>query len=183
MTFSNLLAYYFEYDKAIFRKFIKGLFDEIDDFSSQFKIMRESDNIDLLISDNKYVIVIENKIKSGINGIKDDNAYSQLNTYQSKIEERIKNPEDDLYGRQSYYCIFTPNYNHIDTSEYKLKKSYKIITYKELYNFFCNNAANYVDDRHFSDFLKGLERHTVSSIAELNFNIMRSRFFEKINNI
>lgn len=62
-----------------------------------------------------------------------------------------------------------------------LKKQYLIITYKELYDYFRDNAANYIDEKYFSDFLRGLKKHTMS-IAELNFSIMRSRFFERINN-
>ena len=127
--------------------------------------------------------MIENKIKSGINGIKDNDSYSQLNKYQDKIEKRVNNPDDEfgLYGKTPYYYIFTPNYSHIDTSKYRLKKQYRTITYKELYEFFHDNAASYIDDKYFSDFLRELKKHTMS-MAELNFSIMRSRFFERINN-
>ena len=183
LVFSNLLAHYFEYDKTIFQEFVKNRLG-IDDFSSQFEIIRESvDNIDLLIKDAKHVLVIENKIKSDINGIRNDGSYSQLNKYQDKIKERIHDPEDrfNLYGKKPSFYIFTPNYNHIDISKYKLEKPYKIITYKEIYNFFQNNATSFISDKYFSDFLRGLERHTMS-MAELNFSIMRSRFFERINN-
>lgn len=120
-----LLAYYFEYNGAIFREFVRTKFG-LDDFSSRFEIIRESvDNIDLLIKDDKYVLVIENKIKSGINGIRNNDNYSQLNKYQDKIERRISDPNDGfgLHGKISYYCIFTPNYNHIDISKYGLKKT------------------------------------------------------------
>lgn len=184
LVFSNLLRYYFEYNKSIFQEFIKKRF-KIDDFSSHFEIIRESiDNIDLLIKEQNYVFVIENKIKSGINGTDGHNNDSQLNKYQDKIENRVNNPDDEfgLYGKRPYYCIFTPNYNHIDISKYRLKKPYEIITYKELYEFFQSNAISYIDDKYFPDFLKGLKRHATKSIAELNFNIMRSRFFERINN-
>ena len=52
--------------------------------------------------------------------------------------------------------------------------------YKDIYDFFRKNAANFLEDKYFSDFLKGLKNHTVS-ISELNFSIMRARFLEKIN--
>ena len=184
LIFSNLLQHYFEYDKNIFRKFAKDLL-RVDDFSSQFEIIRESvNNIDLLVKGSKHVFVIENKIRSGINGIKLHGGESQLNKYQDKIEDRVRDPDDEyeLCGKEPHYYIFTPNYNHIDISKYKLKKPYKIITYKELYEFFSNNATSYIDDKYFPDFLKGLRRHTMS-MAEFNFSIMRSRFFEKLNNI
>lgn len=183
LVFSNLLAHYFEYNRGVFQELVKNKFG-IDGFSSRFEIIRESvDNIDLLVKDDEHVLVIENKIKSGINGIRDNDSYSQLNKYQDKIEKRISNPDDEfgLYKKTPHYFIFTPNYNHIDISKYRLKKQYSIITYKELYDFFCNNAASYIDEKYFSDFLRGLRRHTMS-MAELNFSIMRSRFFERINN-
>lgn len=179
LTFSNLLAYYFQYNKAIFRKFVREILG-VDDLRPRFDIIRESNNnIDLWIEDDNNVFVIENKIKSGINGIKDD-GYSQLNKYQEYTEKRISNPDDDAYGKISHYYIFTPNYNHIDTSKYNLAKPYTIITYKDIYDFFRKNAANFLEDKYFSDFLKGLKNHTVS-ISELNFSIMRARFLERIN--
>ena len=173
------MAYYFQYNKAIFRKFVREILG-VDDLRPRFDIIRESNNnIDLWIEDDNNVFVIENKIKSGINGIKDD-GYSQLNKYQEYTEKRISNPDDDAYGKISHYYIFTPNYNHIDTSKYNLAKPYTIITYKDIYDFFRKNAANFLEDKYFSDFLKGLKNHTVS-ISELNFSIMRARFLEKIN--
>lgn len=179
LVFSNLLAYYFQYNRTVFQKFAKEILG-IADFAPRFELIRESNNnIDLWIEDEKHVLVIENKIKSGLNGLKDNN-YSQLNKYQEYTEELISNPESKSYGKKSYYFIFTPNYNQIDTSKYNLKKPYKTINYSTTYNFFCDNAVSFMDEKFFSDFLKGLKNHTMS-ISELNFSIMRSRLLEKIN--
>lgn len=179
LVFSNLLAYYFQYNRAVFQKFAKEILG-ITDFAPRFELIRESNNnIDLWIEDEKHVLVIENKIKSGLNGLKDDN-YSQLNKYQEYTEELISNPESESYGKKGYYFIFTPNYNQIDTSKYNLKNPYKTINYSTIYNFFYDNAVNFMDEKFFSDFLKGLKNHTMS-ISELNFSIMRSRLLEKIN--
>ena len=64
LTFSNLLAYYFQYNKAIFRKFVREILG-VNDLRLRFDIIRESNNnIDLWIEDDNNVFVIENKIKS-----------------------------------------------------------------------------------------------------------------------
>lgn len=182
LIFSNLLDYYFQYNRAVFRKFAKEVLG-VADFALQFDTIRESENnIDLLIKDDRHVLVIENKIKSGLNGLEGDN-YSQLNKYQNHIEEKICGPEDELYEKESRYYIFTPDYNHIDASKYELKKPYKIIKYSTIYKFFCDNAVSFMDEKYFPDFLKGLKNHAVSSMSERNFSTMRSRFLEKINRV
>lgn len=179
LTFSNLLGYYFQYNKTVFQKFVKEVLG-VDDFSLCFDVVRESnENIDLWIEGDRHVLVIENKIKSGVNGLKDDN-YSQLNKYQEYTEERIADAKDVEYKKESHYFIFTPDYNRLDITKYRLKKPYKIVNYSEIYRFFCKNAVNFVGEKYFADFLRALQKHTMS-LSELNFSIMRSRFLEKIN--
>lgn len=178
LVFSNLLAYYFQYNRAVFQKFAKEVLG-IAGFARRFELMRENNNIDLWVEDEKHVLVIENKIKSGLNGLKDD-SYSQLNKYQEYTEGRISNPEDDSYQKESRYYIFTPDYNQIDISKYGLAKPYKAVNYSTIHKFFCDNAVDFVGEKYFSDFLGGLRNHTMS-MSELNFSIMRSRLLEKIN--
>ena len=73
LVFSNLLAYYFQYNRTVFQKFAKEILG-ITDFAPRFELIRESNNnIDLWIEAEKHVLVIENKIKSGLNGLKDNN--------------------------------------------------------------------------------------------------------------
>lgn len=182
LIFSNLLAYYFQYNTVMFQKFAKDLLG-ISDFGRNFKIIRESNhNIDLWISDQNHVLVIENKIKSGLNGIKADN-YSQLNKYQDYTEGRVSDPSDpEVYGHLAHYYIFTPDYNLFDIDRYQLQKPYKIIKYSELYRFFQRHAAEYLSDHYFADFLKGLYGHTMS-MSELNLSVMRSRFMEQIRRV
>ncbi len=180
LTFSNLLTYYFQYNRAVFQKFAKEVLD-IEDFAPQFDIVRESnDNIDMWVQNSDYALVIENKIKSGLNGVKSDD-YTQLSKYQEYTEGRIADPEDEVYQRTSRYYIFTPDYNHIEIPD-NLKKPYKIVNYSEIYQFFCDNATSFIDDKYFPDFLRGLRNHTMS-MSELNFSVMRSRFLEKINRV
>lgn len=181
LVFSNLLAYYFESNPVMFQKFAKDLLD-LPGFGRDFKIIRESNhNIDLWIADQNHVLVIENKIKSNLNGIKSDN-YSQLNKYQEYTEARVADPDDEVYQHATHYYIFTPDYNPLNTEKYQLEKPYKIIKYSELYRFFERHAAMYLSDRYFTDFLSGLHGHTMS-MPDLSLSIMRSRFMEKIQRI
>lgn len=68
LVFSNLFKYIFDSNPNAFIKFVKEVL-EIKDFSNDFMVLREKANIDLLILDKNNAIVIENKIKSSINGI------------------------------------------------------------------------------------------------------------------
>ena len=62
----------------------------------------------------------------------------------------------------------------------ELKDKFKVIYYSEIYEFFRTNAAEYLSDKYFPDFLRGLKNQTMT-YSELRFSIMRSRFIEKIN--
>lgn len=181
VIFSNLLAYYFEYSRPLFDRFCREILD-IPDFGTNLHIVRERNkDIDLWIEGENHIIVIENKIKSNLNGIKSEN-YSQLNKYQEYTEARAKDPSDPCFGKKTSYFIFAPSYNEISIEKYKLEKPYKNITYTTLYDFFSKNASSYLSEPYFPDFLNGLKIHTMS-ISELNRSIMESRFLEKINQI
>ena len=174
--FSNLLGYYFEYSRYSFQKFAADLLD-IPNMSIFFTILRETMNrIDLWIESEKDIIVIENKIKSGINGISSDD-YSQLNKYYETAEKEAK-----IQGKQTHYYIFAPNYAKLDLTPYGMKDIYKIIRYGDIYDFFIRESATYIADRAFPDFVRGLKRHTLS-LAEFQFDTMRSRLLRKINQL
>lgn len=174
LIMSNLLAYYFNYNHSMFAKFVDEILG-INDFSTSFEIIRESqNNIDLWIRDANHIIVIENKIKSGING-KHDDGTTQLNKYY-EYTEKIK---EEAGVEEACYYIFAPNYNDITIDE-TVSNIYKIIYYSDIYDFFRRNAAEFINDKYFSDFLGGLKNQTMT-YSELRFSIMRSRFLEKIN--
>lgn len=175
LIMSNLLAYYFNYNHSMFVKFTKEILG-IDGFETSFEIVRESiKNIDLWIRDEKHVMVIENKIKSGLNGRTDDGK-SQLNKYYEFTEDF-----KEINGiEETFYYVFVPNYNDISIDDPEIKDKYKVVYYSEIYDFFRKNAAEYLNDKYFPDFLGGLKNQTMT-YSELRFSIMRSRFLEKIN--
>ena len=138
------------------------------------KVRNKQDRIDLWIENEKNIIVIENKIKSGING-RVGKEYSQLNSYYEYAEEKAKES-----GKETHYFIFAPDYSRFDLARYGLEKVYKIIKYSDIYNFFIKESAVYIADRAFPDFVRGLKRHTLT-LPDLRHETMRLRLLRKIN--
>lgn len=158
----------------MFLEFSKEVLN-IDDFHDDYEIVRESEgNIDLFIKGSSKVIVIENKIKSGLNG-KEDNGTTQLDKYYNYTTEYVRKYK----LLEANFYIFLPNYSEIELSE-EMKKIYRIIRYKDIYEFFAHNAVEYMDDKYFADFLKAVKNQTMR-LSELRFSIMKSRFLEQIN--
>lgn len=179
LSFSNMLAYYFQNNKQLFAKFEKEILN-ITEPDSDFEIAREENNIDLLIKGDKNVIVIENKIKSKINGLKHDIegtiVQSQLGKYRDIVQKMISNPDDSSYGKKTYYFIFSPNYNNIDTQKIKDSKGYETIKYNDIHDFFDKNK---VDDKYFNDFVNAMYKHTKPIDNDL-YEDMKQNFLLKI---
>lgn len=171
LCYSNLLAYFLENNKTLFDKFMEELLGIKP--GSYYTIAREENNIDILIEDDKNIVVIENKIKSGING-KDHDIYgtkiqSQLSKYHKYATEKAK-------GRKESFYLFSPDYNKIDLRNYKNAEDYKVIPYSKLYDFFKNQEIN---DKYYEDFLNALSIHA-REIDNFNFEIMQERFIQAI---
>ncbi|MBQ7265395.1 MAG: PD-(D/E)XK nuclease family protein [Firmicutes bacterium] len=177
---SNLLEYYFEYSHKSFRKFAaEPNILNIPDMSSSFVSYREIKyRIDLWIESENDIIVIENKIKSGINGKSNDNySYSQLKKYYVLTEKEAKEKH-----KKTHYYIFAPNYAQFDLSQFEAGDKYTLIKYSEIYKFFIGEAETYISDRFFPDFIRGLKRHTLT-FPELRFEIMRSRLLKTVDRL
>lgn len=175
LVFSNLFCHYFTSYPQLFVFFCKKVLGiEID---TSFILERESqDNIDILVQDKNNVIVIENKIKSGINGIRHD-IYS--NEIQSQLHEYYTFANSIANGRNVSCFIFSPNYNYLDISNYMSGDYYSIIEYSSIYNFFSDHKDDYSGDKYFLDFLSGLYKHTLKVNNEL-FGEMRRKFSARI---
>jgi hypothetical protein len=116
--------------------------------------------IDLLMSNENCVIVIENKINSGLNGIDKHNRLSQLTTYIEFVEKELLN------GRSGKYFIFEPNYNDIDIERFDQKrgKEFKKIQYSKLYKFFTDHKDDLLSSsfgQYAEDFINALYIHTL----------------------
>ena len=209
---SNMLKYYFEKEN-VFNDFINEIEKKKKiNMEKNIKVNREmyvvtsnddSKNtkrgrIDLFIEDekNKNVIVIENKIESGIHG----KAYEDGKTKKSQLEvyydwvNDFKEDDDKEKKYEKYnkiFLIFVPNYrrteieHELEQIDDKIQNEYKIITYSKIYEFFKKFDKNIGlkreksrEDYYFEDFLNVLSIHKTES----NDEMIRRRFINAINN-
>lgn len=155
LAFSNMFAYFFDINRDAFSRFAQEVLSV--DIQTDFTIEREKKNIDLLISDKNNVVVIENKIKSSINGINErhdiysNQIQSQLNKYYQFVTT------DDEYCKKTVSCfIFSLNYNRIDLSKFSCGEKYTVVYYREIYNFFVENRNLFDEVPYFEDFINAL---------------------------
>lgn len=179
LVFSNMLAYFFEENRSVFVDFTREVL-KIPSLSKNFKIIRESENnIDLWIEDEKNVIVIENKIKSKING-------EQKDPYTNKIKSQLKKYYEHSINRRPekniYYFIFSPNYNFINLDKYQAGEYYKLINYSQIYDFFYRNAGKMLHVSYFIEFIDAIEMHS-KTVDNTNFEIMKERFIHRIRQL
>lgn len=214
LVVSNMLAYYFEKYKFLFLNFVNGVLKiDISNISSMDKFMfsdilierersiklkgGQKGRIDLLIKDseNRNIIVIENKIKSGINGISgNSDSYdalikSQLTNYYNWVQE-----QEEYNDYNKYFYVFVPDYNKLDVDKYDFGDKYIVVYYSEIWDFFKkfkdllkeqgNNDKRYKEsfsflekDKYFNDFLALLEKH---SQPTEDFEMEIRRRFNKI---
>ncbi|SHO43651.1 PD-(D/E)XK nuclease family protein [Anaerocolumna xylanovorans] len=180
LAFSNMFAYFFDINREAFSRFAREVLHI--EVQTDFTIEREKRNIDLLISDKNNAVVIENKIKSSINGIDDrhdiysDQVQSQLKKYYQFVTS------DDEYRKKTPSCfIFSPNYNRIDLSKFSCGEKYTIIYYREIYNFFIEKRSLYDGVPYFDDFINAMYKHTKDYDNDLEEEMQR-RFQNTICN-
>jgi len=179
LAYSNLLAFFFEENRQLFVGFTKEVLG-IEGFTKNFKIIRESNNhIDLWIEDSNNIIVIENKIKSKINGERHD-IYSEK--IQSQLKEYYEYTMEKREGKNTYFYIFSPNYNYINLSKYESGEKYSIVNYSQIYDFYLKNAGSMLHINYFREFIDALELHS-KTVDNSNFEIMKDRFISKIRRI
>jgi hypothetical protein len=171
---SNLLAYFLESDKEFWLDFVEKILGISSIQTFPPKITRESFyNIDLFIEVEKHIIVIENKIKSRINGKKED-GYSQLKKYIEKTQEYAK--QNDIAEDHLHYYLLRPDYNNEDYTTWDKEKKYTEIKYSDI----CKIIENPKPDFYFKEFKDVVKKHSNKYDNEL-FEIMNERFIEKLN--
>lgn len=210
---SNQIAYFLSRDKEIMKAFIEYLNTIIKkdenkivlSEDSKIEILREHEHIDLLIKvinrtkektkdayTNNHIIVIENKIDSGINSIEDNSkekTKSQLSNYYDYItsgikkenkNEKDKKPNKELENidiKNKHFFILEPNYSQITQDilnhDYEHGEEYSIIHYEDLhkklkgltYNPYDTNDEKIKNERKFlyKEFIKTLEYINMTS--------------------
>lgn len=132
--------------------------------------------IDLLISDDNYLIVIENKIKSDINlTVRDKNGVTQLDRYVNYVEWRKVR---DSKKREGIFLILCPDYNIPDLSE-SVKDKYRIITYSQLYQY-LDGFSEVDTDNNFRALRNAMHRHTHTTVNGYLYNEILEKFTQRI---
>lgn len=183
-VFYHYLSTYEDFRKDFLREVLK-----IEEFSSNCMVEREKDHMDVRLIDNDNFIIIENKIKSGINGLKEEKTtksfhkdgngkyFSQLSDYY----EIAKSSDKKVYA-----FIFSPNYNDATNINYVENTfvhgdKYTIITYETIYNFFEKHKDPYSSKIEFyDDFTNALKKHT-TPIDNEHRDVLLNRLAKRIN--
>ena len=157
LAFSNMFSYFFSNYPLLFKSFSKEVLDI--DISGNYIIKREYHNIDLWVEDDNNIIVIENKIKSGINGISPRHDFSENGLIQSQLSTYYSFATNEANNKKKKYrfFIFVPNYNNINLKMYSASQNYTKIKYKAIYDFLVTKQ---VDDIYYKDFINALYKHT-----------------------
>lgn len=184
--FSNALAYFMKKYPKLWAKFFRECMN-IDGFDDTFEISREEHakiknredtggRIDLLLRDSKQFIIIENKIKSGINKVKRElgNDLNQLDRYQNYVEYLIDNNKEE--GRTKYHAfLLAPDYNMPSLDGKKFEPLY--------YSVICDFLKNKNEVLHDLDFLAfyhAMCRHSHKSESLSRYEDMKHTFYCRI---
>lgn len=164
LSYSNMFEYFFKKYRELFEEFVKEVL-EIENVktSNTFKVIREENNIDILIETENDIFVIENKVKSHINGEKyidtedaKDNEDSDNEDkkdksieYTNQLIKYYNYVESKYPDKNRHYFIFKPDYNDIGAELVaKVEKAskdvndiineYQYIDYSDIYEFYKN---------------------------------------------
>lgn len=144
---SNFLAYIIENNKDFWLDFTEKVLGLKIHEKPHF-IGRETEKrIDLFIHVENKIIVIENKVKSSINGIdKEDKKLSQLSKYYDHTLKRAK--KLNVSADDCYFYVLRPNYNREDISKYNKGNHYRVINYSSIYDLLNKNnySINCIDE-------------------------------------
>lgn len=181
-VFSNLIAYFIENDRRLLAAFCKEVLG-IDNISDAATIEREKSadgpRIDIYIEDENNAVVIENKIKSEVNGTEERHNFTG-NLTKSQLEDYYNYVEKNAGNRTKKYFILMPNYHHIDLQKYKHSEKYIKIEYSDLVKFFDrHNFSNSEEEKYYEDFKKALRRHAENYYDD-QYAIMKKRFIRRI---
>lgn len=188
--YTNLFYYWFN-KKDIMNRFINKYISADDNYSVKKEKITTSQKgrMDILAEGKNNIVIIENKIKSGLNGIDKEKNISQLDTYFNdaiqEYQEKGMSIPKNIYG-----FIFVPDYckEKIEQEKkiYKSGEKFIVITYSNLLEFFLESKNEFMKDiyfKYYDDFLFSLKKHTYKSYDEKTKIDMEEKFISAINNI
>ena len=144
----NILGY-----KDIFNHFLKFITNDASKkfnnihFNISKEVVVNKGRIDLYAESDLYSIIIENKIHSGLNGVKLDDSCTQLKTYYDFIYNKTK--------KKPLCFITAPNYkindlkNEIKKYDINMLDIFKIISYGQIAEFIRFVIDNKIFDNDF----------------------------------
>lgn len=196
LAYSNAMAYFAKKYPEVAFKLLDQLTGVKDNYHRDFTVRREENNIDLLFYNGGHLVIVENKIKSDLNGVEKNNKGEIIKTqlddyYEAAREIKEKNK---INCPKPYFFIFAPDYSSLKhyslvhpnpfTKHLRIGNYFDLVFYSELYKFLLPylKKAPYSKDSLFVQFVKSLERHTHSYDDGLYDNTIR-RFFERINTV
>ena len=111
--------------------------------------------------DEKWVIVIENKIFSDLNG-KKENDITQLDKYESETEA-----EYNAYNK--IFVLLLPDHNNINIDNYK---NWHKLFYSSV-SLYLREFVKNINDKQLEEFTEMVTRH---SDKDYNYSVMKRRF-------
>ncbi len=182
LVYSNLFYYFFSKYPDILVSFANVVLDL--NLSLPITIEREKENIDIWIEDKDNIVVVENKIKSGINGVSPRHNFSEHGLVQSQLSKYYHYAEKHKGNKKTSFFIFLPVYNRVDTSKYSGSQHYKKISYRDIYDFFLKIefSKEKIDELYYTEFVKSLYKHTKDRQIDY-YEDMVYRFIQRIKTI
>lgn len=185
LAYSNLIAYLLSSDEELSSNFFTAVLKL--EPRGKLSVRREVKNIDLLLSDDNNIVVIENKIKSAINGVKNTdqsivNGEKDMESQLSKYYDYANSLGKQNNKRVSFF-IFSPNYNHLDLEGLKNAENYTPVSYKTLYTFFHNYHPTKKSYTNYYDILCEALLPHCREVDNSNTEIMQERFATAIKEV
>ena len=165
--YTQILYKLFNYRKELIYRFLHeiGIEANNNDTDKNWHIENEYviknvGRLDLFIYNDNYNIIIENKIDSGINYVsKDKEKIDQLTRYYKYFED-----SEHKGIQKNIYLIFAPNEKTTfikaeikSIGNDKVATAFKIIEYKQIYEFFKKNENEYSNFEYIGQFNNILE--------------------------
>ena len=178
LTFSNWLAYYLANDQTILKDFCSEILNVQIDAETAI-IKREFENIDIWIEDENNIIVIENKIKSGINGVVEERHDFSSDGIKSQLSKYVSIAEKEANGRKTTFKLLIPDYG-VKDDELSVFKEYDrylpVARYSDLLRFLENHTTSLP---YYEDFKRAVKKHSTPYKKNL-YQIMEERLIGRI---
>lgn len=143
VVFSSMLYYFLsKYKETILPAFLRDVLGLTTiRINNETLVQREKYRMDVSIIMEEMFIIIENKIKSGVNGTGD--CLKETGKIKSQLSKYYQMAEDEnsrLKKNREIKCyILHPEYSHLDLNNFEKGNEYCEISYKKLYEFFWEN--------------------------------------------